>query len=381
MSITNLIRKAAVALASIIMLAPILHAQEREFQPLFEDPLAFNPDYQFFAPVDLGDFGEKPDARTGWFGQFRRSYTYVSRPATELGQTRGDFTWGNHYDIGFMTDSGSGWFVSGTNFDGPNITSVVVHPRVNRINTDDDPNQNNNNNQPLAPILPIQDQNDIVTGSRDLFLTDTVNSASLNGIELNKSWRLDTFHNGSVLEPFMGVRYFKLASLHRRDLYHREDETFVDNPEPNVIDVLEDYTTTNAIWDNHMVGAQLGLRWSDRRGRWTLASEVRGFGAQNFQSFTSQTDNFRILYDAVAEGADILSEQYTRTRSAASGNEFVFGVDVKAEAALALTRDISITSGFHLSQFAQGIARGNNPSRNEEDFNQVGFMFGLDINR
>jgi hypothetical protein len=377
MSITNLIRKAAIALASILLLTPILHAQHGEFQPLFEDPLAFNPDYQFFAPIDLGDFGEKPDPRSGWFGQYRRSYTFVSRPNGEIGHTEGDYTWGNHYDIGYMTESGSGWFVTGTHIDGPNVYDVVIHPRVNRINNDDVPMMG----MTLDPVFPIQGRNDIITGARDLFLTDSINAANVSGFEVNKSWRLERFHNGSVIEPFLGVRYFKLGSLHRRDLYHREDATFIDNPEPNVTDVIEDITSINSVWENHMVGGQLGLRWSDRRGRMTMSSEFRGFGAQNFQAFTTQNDNLRILYSGVADDATILSEQYTRTRSSASGNEFVFGVDVRAEAAFALTRDISLSAGVHVSQIAQGIARGNNPVLNEEQFTQVGFLMGVDINR
>ena len=377
MSITNLIRKAAIALASILLFTPILHAQHGDFQPLFADPLAASPDYQFFAPVDLGDFGDQPEPRSGWFAQYRRLYTFVSRPQDEIGSTEGDFTWGNQYDVGYMTDTGSGWFVSGTNIGGPNVYDVVVHPRVNRINEDDVVDMGMN----PEPFFPIQGRNDIVTGARDLFLTDSINSATISGFEFNKSWRLERLHNGGVIEPFLGVRYFKLGSLHRRDLYHREDAMFIDNPEPNVTDVIEDITSTNSVWENHMVGGQMGLRWSDRRGRWTLSSEFRGFGAQNFQAFTTQTDNLRILYSAVADDADILSEQYTRTRSSASGNEFVFGVDVRAEAALALTRDISLSAGFNVSQIAQGIARGNNPLLNEEEFTQVGFLMGLDINR
>lgn len=377
MSITNLIRKAAIALTSILLLTPILHAQHGEFQPLFEDPLAFNPDYQFFAPIDLGEYGEKPDPRSGWFGQYRRSYTFVSRPSGEIGETEGDYTWGNHYDIGYMTESGSGWFVSGSHIDGPNVYSVVVHPRVNRILDADVPMAG----MALAPTFPIQERNHFITGARDVYLTDSINAASVSGFEVNKSWRLERLHNGSVIEPFLGLRYFKLGSLHRRDLYHREDAAFVDNPEPNTTDVIEDITSINSVWENHMVGGQLGLRWSDRRGRMTLSSEFRGFGAQNFQAFTSQNDNYRILYSAVADNATILSEQYTRTMSSASGNEFVFGVDVRAEAAFAVTRDISLSAGFHVSQIAQGIARGNDPLSNEQDFNQVGFLMGIDINR
>ncbi|MFT5302635.1 MAG: hypothetical protein ACI814_003452 [Mariniblastus sp.] len=376
MSIINLIRKVAVAIASMLLLAPMLHAQHSE-QPLFEDPFAFNPDYQFFSPVDMGDFGEKPDHRTGWYGQYRRMYTSVSRPNAEIGNTEGDFTWGNMYDIGFMSESGSGWFVSGTHIDGPNNYDVVIQPRANRIlDIDVDlPGAN------LEPVFPVQERNDILTNARDLHIHQSINVAELSGFELNKIWRLEPLHNGSVIEPFMGVRYFNLGSVHRRDQYRRIDALFVDNPDPNIVDVMDELTSTHAVWENHMVGAQMGFRWLDKRGRWNLSNETRVFGAQNFQSFGQQTDRWRVLYAGATDNAAILSEEYIRSRMSGSANEFVWGVDVRAEAAYSITRDLSLTMGLHFSQYAQGIARGNNPLLNEEDFRTVGLIMGIDLNR
>jgi hypothetical protein len=378
MSITKMIRKAAVALTGILLCAPMLHAQQN--QPLFIEPLSFNPDYQFFAPVDLGDFGDKPDHRTGWFGQYHRLHTFVGRPHAEIAHTRGDFTWGNVYDFGFMTESGSGWFVSGMHIGGPNVFDTMVQPRINRLNTDDADNLDPDQGE-VEPVFPVQDRNDNRTHARDYFLMDSVNVANVSGIEFNKIWRLKPFHNGSIIEPFIGVRYFKLKNLHRRDTYITTDITFVDNPDPNTTDVIENYTTNQSVWENDMFGGQLGFRWSDRRGRWTMSSEVRGFGAQNFQAFSSQIDSIQTQYNNVMLNAMVVTESITRTRTAASANEFVFGFDIRAEAAFELTRDIAFTTGVHVSQIARGIGRTNDALKNDEEFTTVGLLLGLSVNR
>ncbi|MFP6677614.1 MAG: hypothetical protein VB878_21185 [Pirellulaceae bacterium] len=379
MSITKLICKATIVLAGILLATPMLHAQRLD-QPLFIEPLEFNPDYQFFAPVDLGDFGEKPDHRTGWYAQYHRLHTFINRPASGATGIQGDFTWGNVYDIGFMTETGSGWSVTGTHIGGPNVFSTVMQPRINRINDDDAGNVGGDPDD-LEPIFPFQDRNDFRTNSRVYFLKDSINVANMTGFEFNKTWRLEPFNNGSVLEPFMGLRYFKLKAFHRRDTYITTDETFVDNPDPNETDVLENYTSTVGAWENDMVGGQLGLRWVERRGRWTMSSHMRGFGAQNFQAFDSQIDTVQTLYDGVAAGADVVSESYTRTRTGATTSEFVFGYDVRAEAAFELTRDIALSAGVHVSQIVRGIGRSDDVLVNDEGFTTAGLLIGLNVNR
>jgi hypothetical protein len=77
----------------------------------------------------------------------------------------------------------------------------------------------------------------------------------------------------------------------------------------------------------------------------------------------------------------VTTELVTRTGTASHDAEFVFGFDVRAEAAFELTRDISLTTGVQVLHFARGIARGNIASHNDEDLTMVGATFGINVNR
>src|SRR5690606_18513802 len=120
---------------------------------------------------------------------------------------------------------------------------------------------------------------------------------------------------------------------------------------------------------------------------WLLSSEARAFASQNFQDYQSHIDEFEVLYSGVGDGTTIVAEKYERTSFRLNDAEFVFGFDVRAEAAFELTRDISLSMGVQVMHFAQGIARGNSPDfdidnyNNDEDLTMVGGTLGLTINR
>jgi hypothetical protein len=137
MSITKFTQSLALALAVLMLHASSVQAQRNhEFTP-FIDPLEFNPDFQFFAPADLGNFGKPPPPKTGWFGAYNRMYIYVTRPELEESATSGDFGWGNRYDIGYMTDDNTGWWFSGIRINGPNKLRCPSTSRINRFNEED----------------------------------------------------------------------------------------------------------------------------------------------------------------------------------------------------------------------------------------------------
>ncbi len=347
----------------------------------FIDPMAFDPDFRFFAPAELGNFGVPDHPQTGWFAQYNRMYIYVTRPQSEASFTEGDFTWGNRFDIGYMTEENRGWWLSASHIDGPNAHDVLVIPRINRDEPDDrdDPGAQ----QPNPPIFPPQDRNDVITGSRDFRQHNSLNVADLSGFEFNRVWRLDPLHYGGILEPFVGFRYNKFQDFTRRESYRRLDPTtgFPSSPFPNDTDTLEEITSSLSRWDNHMVGGQLGIRWSEQKSRWLLSSDLRVFALQNFQTFNNTTDVLQVLYGDVGTDSDVTTEKITRTGSAGHDSEFVYGVDVRAEAAFELTRDLSLSFGVQVMHFAQGIARGNNVSQNEEDLTMVGGTIGLNLNR
>jgi hypothetical protein len=385
MSITKFTQSLAIMLAVLVLHVSSVQAQRNhEFTP-FIDPLEFNPDFQFFAPAELGDFGKPPPPKTGWFAAYNRMYIYVTRPELEESATSGDFGWGNRYDIGYMTDDNSGWWFSGIRINGPNKYDVLRHPMINRFNEDDSDqaDDNGDDDEVTIPVgvFPIQDRNNILSGARDVDLHTSLNVASLSGFELNKAWRLEPLHHGGILEPFVGFRYMKFRDFTRRDLYNRFDEFGLMNPFPNEDDVIEQLTLNRAEWINHMVGGQVGIRWSERKSRWLLSSELRAFAAQNFQDFIGQTDTLQTLYDGVGTGSEVIAEKYERQTTRGNDENFVYGFDVRAESAFELTRDVSLTMGAQFMHFAQGVGRGSILSFSSEDLTMVGFTFGVQVNR
>jgi hypothetical protein len=61
--------------------------------------------------------------------------------------------------------------------------------------------------------------------------------------------------------------------------------------------------------------------------------------------------------------------------------EFVFGTELRAEAAYDITRYIQLRGGVQFLDFGRGIGRGNDITLNDQDFLMVGATFGLAVNR
>jgi len=141
----------AVAIAVVVGSSAI--AKDGPFIPLNE----FDPDFQWFKPFELREYGGPHPPNTGWFFTFDRMYVNVSRSEQQNNSGQGDFTWGNRLDMGFMKEDQKGWMMSVMHIDGPNL-----------------PTQNN---------------------------------ANLTNVELNRVWRLDPFHKGSHMELFIGGRF------------------------------------------------------------------------------------------------------------------------------------------------------------------------------
>ncbi len=145
-------------LAAMIALLGLANtASAQQFQP-FIDPAYFNPDLQFFAPAEVDYYGDPAPPTTGWFFTYDRLYWSVTRPENGTRPWDGDFTWGNRFDMGYMTEDDGGWLFSGTHVDGP-------------------------------------------TGGAGSY------KAALASVELNKVWRWDPLHHNGIIEPFIGVRF------------------------------------------------------------------------------------------------------------------------------------------------------------------------------
>jgi hypothetical protein len=145
-------------LAAVVTFAGLAgSASAQHFQP-FIDPDYFDPDLQFFAPAEVDYFGDPEDPTTGWFFTYDRLNWYVSRAENGSRPWDSDMTWGNRFDIGYMTENDGGWLFSTTHVNGP-------------------------------------------TGGADSL------NADLRSVELNKVFRFDPLHHNGIIEPFIGLRY------------------------------------------------------------------------------------------------------------------------------------------------------------------------------
>ncbi|MEX2173238.1 MAG: BBP7 family outer membrane beta-barrel protein [Pirellulaceae bacterium] len=346
-------------------------ASAQIYQPFVDTGYFGQHDLQFFAPAEVGDFGGAEPPNTGLFFDYDRTYVNVNRPDGEISfgsSFDGDFTWGNRWELGYMTDEHSGWTGSIWHLSGPNEYVSRFQERLGRINDDD-----------LDPIL--QDRN-----PRSYDIRDSINVASFSSFEFNKTWRRKKFHNGSVLEPLLGFRYMKFKNFVRRENYQRFDEDILGEPVPvpNTVDgTFEQYNQNTFVFENAMVGGQLGGRLFHQRGHWLLSADVRMFAAANFQQIATQRDERLTRYNAISGtgNPEVELELFKRARTYDQTDEFVWGGEVRAEASYEVTRDIALRFGFVFLDLAQGIGRSRSIVNNNEDVQITGLTMGLTINR
>lgn len=351
----------------VVVLAAAGSVQAQYLQP-FIDPGYFQPDFQYFAPPEVGDFGGGEPPNTGFYVTFDRTYVNVTRPrdAFSFGsQHEGDFTWGNRFEIGYMTDDKTGWqgvlwHVNGPNEKFANGESITVLQDVANTET-------------LSFVIPQT--------------FDSLNVLKMSSFELNKVWRRKEFHNGAVLEPLLGYRYMNV-----RDFYQRE--TLQESvPPPGVTlranttatDEFFDITSFRSTFENQMHGGQLGGRLFRQRGHWLLSAEVKFFALANFQSLRSISERSFLpnpdegnasLIAPLGPGGDV-----NRSVAYQRASEFVWGGEVRGEAAYELTRDINLRVGFVFLDLGQGIGRGNNIQQNNQAIQMAGVTFGFTVNR
>src|SRR5262245_29505173 len=81
-------------------------------------------------------------------------------------------------------------------------------------------------------------------------------------------------------------------------------------------------------------------------------------------------------FNALGHGGDLFrSTDYNRA------SQFVWGGEVRGEAAYELTRDINLRVGFVFLDFAQGVGRGNLMRTNNAGVIMSGVTFGFTVNR
>ena len=374
----SLIRPFAWLAAMLAVLGMSSSALAQHYQP-FIDPAYFNPDFQFFAPAEVSAYSGGEPPNIGFYVDYDRFFINVTRPEGEpslFSGFQGDFTWGNRYEIGYMTEEDTGWQLVHWNLSGPSkYATPTFQERLDVFNDDDDP--------PDDPDPILQDRN-----PRWYILYDSVNTAKFGSLEVNKTWRRKEFHNGTIFEPLVGLRYMNFQDRYRRDDYTRFDETPPPGPPPpgqpnpavpNVEGEWEQLTRERAKFENAMFGGQLGFRYFGQRGHWLLSAELRAFAMQNFQTLNNTLLIRQTRYTAFNGDPEI--ELNFREEGYVGANEFVFGGEIRAEASYELTRDINIRFGGIFMDLATGIGRGNTIQTNNQDVQMAGLTFGFTVNR
>ena len=339
-----------------------------EFQP-FLDPGTFNPDFQFFAPAEVDEFGGEEEANYGLYVTFDRTYVNVSRPKDEFSfnsQHQGDFTWGNRMEVGYMMGDPKGWQAVLWHVNGPNET--------------------------FSSSDFLQNITDITGDATGEVLTpgtiNTVNQMKLSSFELNRVWRMKPFHNQSYFEPLLGYRYMNVKDYFRRETLLLEQPGVGPNAAAN--DEFFRRELTKCDFENQMHGGQLGARWFGQRGHWMLSAELKMFAVANFQSLRTVTEESVLpnpdilLFDG--DTADLINPlgsggDLNRTLDHQRASQFVWGGEVRGEAAYELTRDINLRVGFVFLDLGQGIGRGNLIRLNNQAVQMAGVTFGFTVNR
>ncbi len=369
-------------LVAILALAAIPSTVRGQAWHPFADPMEFDPDWQFFAPVDadyLEELSPRKRAHIGWFGTYDRAYTLVSRSNQEGGG--GDFSWANRYEFGLMNQKESGWLFTHRHMGGPNVYDRVFQPRINEFNATD-------TGTPTTPFFPSDERNDPILGERAYILGDSLNVGSYSSFEVNKTFRMEPYRYGGILEPLIGLRYssFKDYSMNQSYLTTNFQPSNGLLAATNLTEIL---TTGEWTIRNEMFGGQLGFRYFNHVGRWTLSSELRAMGLANYRRESQRFYSTTTQYAGVTEGADVVLEQTTFPTiiKPKQTSSFVPGFEIRAEAAYKLTKYIDLRGGVDFINLASNIRRGTvnqGPIFGLAGNNSVqmtGFTFGIAINR
>ncbi len=199
----------------------------------FSEPMAFDPDWQFFAPVqlqDLTDLTARQRANHGFFLTFDRMQVGLTRSNTESGSHSIDFTYGNRYDFGWMKNNESGWTFSAQDIGGPNLYNQYEQARLNDFNAAD----TITGTPSRSGFLPSGQGNDPTSLQRTYLIQDSINVASFRSFEANKTWRFEPYRYGGIIEPLIGLRYMSFTDQAHNDTYNFFEGTYGQAGTPQV---------------------------------------------------------------------------------------------------------------------------------------------------
>jgi hypothetical protein len=383
-------------LAALAISSQIGYSQDG-YHP-FSEPMEFDPDWQFFAPVQTQDFEDvttRQRANNGFYLTYDLMQFGMSRSLTEQASSAIDFGWGHRFDFGWMKSDESGWMFSLMNVGGPNVNNIVEQQRLNEFVTNalggNGTGGANSPSQAIVgplPFLPYYNRND-VDGERLFFLHDSVNVATFKSFEANKVWRLEPYRYGGILEPMLGLRYANLSDTARNDTYTSFALVNGAVP-PAIIGNGERLLQDSVLTDNHMLLGQIGFRYTKFINRWTLSNDMKFFGGQVYQNQqTSRYVTTATYANPIVIGNPPLSDN-DHSGSVFTGRkneESTWGFDLRVEGAYKATKYLDLRGGFGLLYFGNGIWRGSTVTSLGPQFLQnqsiimPAFTFGVALNR
>lgn len=347
--------------------------------------VAFDPDWQLFAPVQLQDMEDIPArkrANTGFYVTYDRMYMMVTRPEAEAASNALDTAWGNRWDFGWSREDG-GWNFSVMNIEGPDRYDRygqrwASYPLPDLDGDDGD--------------AILQAPETLLQQYRTFEMLDSVNAGTLRGFEANKTWRFEPYRYGGILEPMLGIRYAGFQDLAINDSYQISDGViipFVDNQYGTDL-VQEQYTREQARTDNNMLLGQFGFRYTKAVRRWTFSNDAKVFAGHVWQNQENSTDVFNNYYGGtVASGDDPVQEldRAGTTFSSRRKDSTTVGFDIRVEAAYKAFKGVDLRAGFQMLYFGRGIWRGATPISganqhlNNQHLIMPGFTAGITWNR
>ena len=383
------LKSSFLVLLALAVMVPVIQAQnygQRNYSGPFIDFDEFNPNFQFFAPLDNTHFGDfKPNM--GWYFSWDKLNLKTTRPRSDEAYGNADDGWGKRIQLGFMRADNTGWSFGTTTLGSPNFFQELVVERNNRVAEEDDGGGGGGGDDEPTPS---QDDNNPITGQRDYILRDSINVISLSGWELNRTWRIKENDKGRIWEPFVGLRFDKFIDTYEDAEYNRYDDEGLPVPpipDPNDPDspgpddaAIEEYIREQAQFRNDMFGGQLGLRWYQKQSHWLLSGELRFFGFHNNQMLHINRFQEVTTVD-VGTGEEPTTSTSDEQIQWFNTTEFVVGGELRLEAAYEITRDFNMKMGFNVLNFGQGIGRGNDINVNNDRLLSYGFSFGITLNR
>ncbi len=375
-------------LTALALLGGVTKTHAQQHVPV-ADPFEFDPDFHWFEPVyeaDLIDMKPKKRAATGWFATYDRLNLYTSRPELDappisISEVRVDSGWGHRYEVGYMLPDDDTGFVFNWTSNGVGAFNQLRRERLNRVNLNDLAGTPDNPGPPFGFGEPAAERNNLGYNTRFYDITDTENLVNFDSYELNKTWRLEPYHYGGILEPLVGLRWMRIRDTNGNQVYTSSLDGNL------ALADSESLLTNTAITKNEMFGGNLGFRYFKFRDRFTFNAEFKAFFGGSWQNTRASVHEVITSYDATGTDAQVVS---IITREPfdprfARNETFMVGFDVKGSVGYQLTKQVSIRAGFQVIDVARGVWRGGNGDfivggSKDQDLLMFGGTFGINLN-